>query len=235
MVTDRDKPAHPEGQRRRGPGRPRRADSGETRGRILDIAVAHFGQNGRNGASVRTIATESGVTLATVLHHFGDKASLYGACVARAHAELNTTRDRFLEVIQAAATPRDAVRPVVQAALSFAFDQRNNLRVVVTDSVMSGQLPDALREELVLPTVARLGEALAAHTDQREAQIRLLAMSLFHLVSRYALTSPRELAAIIGVDPDAAGGEQALLATLEAELEDHLTGLVLGYMVQRAA
>ncbi|MDX2377852.1 TetR/AcrR family transcriptional regulator [Microbacterium sp. LRZ72] len=47
-----------------------------TRGQILEIAKAHFGQGGFRGVSTAAIAAEAGVTNPGLLHHFQSKAGL---------------------------------------------------------------------------------------------------------------------------------------------------------------
>ncbi|WP_079576475.1 TetR/AcrR family transcriptional regulator [Krasilnikoviella flava] len=52
---------------------------GSTRGRILDVAMRRFARSGF-GASVRSIASDAGVSPALVIHHFGSKDKLHAAC-----------------------------------------------------------------------------------------------------------------------------------------------------------
>ncbi len=62
---------------RRRPGRPRNANSDETKLAILDAAIEAFGAAGFANTSSQTIARAAGVTPATVYHHFANKRSLY--------------------------------------------------------------------------------------------------------------------------------------------------------------
>lgn len=55
------------------------ASDGSTRGRILDVAMRRFARSGF-GASVRSIASDAGVSPALVIHHFGSKDKLHAAC-----------------------------------------------------------------------------------------------------------------------------------------------------------
>lgn len=52
---------------------------GSARARILDAAMLRFARSGFS-ASVRTIATDAGVSPALVIHHFGSKDKLRAAC-----------------------------------------------------------------------------------------------------------------------------------------------------------
>ncbi|WP_147820783.1 TetR/AcrR family transcriptional regulator [Salidesulfovibrio onnuriiensis] len=57
----------------------RKAQGEETRAVLIDTGARLFALNGFNGVSMRTLAAEAGVNLATVGYHFGGKAGLYEA------------------------------------------------------------------------------------------------------------------------------------------------------------
>src|ERR1700754_4851912 len=69
----------------------RPADDLTARARIRDAAIRLFGENGIEGASIRDIAAEAGVSSGLVRHHFGSKESLRDACDRYA-------KDRMLEI-----------------------------------------------------------------------------------------------------------------------------------------
>ncbi|WP_060928260.1 TetR/AcrR family transcriptional regulator [Microbacterium hydrocarbonoxydans] len=50
------------------------------RARIRDTAIAAFARDGYDGASLRRIAQEAGVSPALIVHHFGDKNALRAEC-----------------------------------------------------------------------------------------------------------------------------------------------------------
>ena len=58
-------------------GAPARADLAL---RIVETAVAQFGQYGFDGASTREIAKASGTAMSSITYHFGGKEKLYLAC-----------------------------------------------------------------------------------------------------------------------------------------------------------
>ncbi|QJB57119.1 CerR family C-terminal domain-containing protein [Pseudodesulfovibrio sp. zrk46] len=57
----------------------RKAQGEETRAVLIDVGARLFAQNGFHGVSMRTLAAEAGVNLATVGYHFGGKQGLYEA------------------------------------------------------------------------------------------------------------------------------------------------------------
>lgn len=79
--------AMPKPPARRGPGRPRKAqsrtaaDTPDLRERLLDVAVECFAHHGIATATLREIAGEAGVNPALVHYYFGDKAQLQQAVI----------------------------------------------------------------------------------------------------------------------------------------------------------
>ncbi|OIQ50816.1 putative HTH-type transcriptional regulator YttP [Pseudodesulfovibrio hydrargyri] len=75
----------------------RRAQGEETRATLLHTGAELFAKNGYNGVSMRTLASEAGVNLATVGYHFGGKAGLYEAIIR----EIANVRDQIFPPIEA--------------------------------------------------------------------------------------------------------------------------------------
>jgi len=63
-------------------GRPRDADSVETRARLLAAARKCFGENGFDRTTNAQIARVAGITSAAIYHYFPSKIDLYAAVVA---------------------------------------------------------------------------------------------------------------------------------------------------------
>lgn len=56
------------------------SDDLTARARIRDAAIQAFAQRGFDAVSMRTIASDAGVSAALIVHHFGDKAALRAVC-----------------------------------------------------------------------------------------------------------------------------------------------------------
>jgi TetR/AcrR family transcriptional regulator, regulator of cefoperazone and chloramphenicol sensitivity len=69
----------------------RPVDDLTARARIRDAAIKLFGERGIEGASIRDIAAEAGVSSGLVRHHFGSKEALREACDQYA-------RERMLQI-----------------------------------------------------------------------------------------------------------------------------------------
>ncbi|MGH3351909.1 MAG: TetR family transcriptional regulator [Nocardioides sp.] len=67
-----------------------------TRERIRDAAVLRFARDGF-GASVRSIATDAGVSPALVIHHFGSKDELHAECDERVLAEIRAVKNESID------------------------------------------------------------------------------------------------------------------------------------------
>ena len=87
----------------------RPVDDLTARARIRDAAIKLFGERGIEGASIRDIAAEAGVSSGLVRHHFGSKEALRDACDQYA-------RERMTE-IGAELTDQDGVAGLDPAAL----------------------------------------------------------------------------------------------------------------------
>jgi AcrR family transcriptional regulator len=92
-------------------GQARHARKEATRARILDVARLHFERDGFEAASIRAIASESGVATGTVLLHFTDKSGLLHAALyedlekAIARCLAAKTRGPLLTRLSAVARP----------------------------------------------------------------------------------------------------------------------------------
>ncbi|TQL50911.1 TetR/AcrR family transcriptional regulator [Ornithinicoccus hortensis] len=66
------------------------------RARIRDAAIRRFAEDGM-GASLRSIATDAGVSAALILHHFGSRAGLRQACDDYVHSEVVRAKSSVLQ------------------------------------------------------------------------------------------------------------------------------------------
>lgn len=109
-----------------------------TRARILEAAVARFGQNGFGGTSLRQIADDASVSAALIVHHFGSKEGLREACDAHVVRTFLSEKDLMMGA-DAARLMREALdRPELQGApLDYLA------RMLIDDSAASDRLFDA--------------------------------------------------------------------------------------------
>ena len=205
-------------------GRPANTDASETRRRVLGAAGRLFAAGGSSGTSVRDIAAAAQVTGATVLHHFGSKEKLYDATVDAMYAELGAIRDEIqpgLAVAGAdfAVTVDAAMRAIFRSARA----HQGAIRLLLRHVIDTGEIGTARRERSLLPFLDAGATLFAAQTGRTEGELRLVLQSLVFLVGRWAITSPREAAAVAGVK-----GEKAAFAAIEDSLVDTARRMLSG-------
>lgn len=100
----------------RAPGRPKDLEKREA---ILDAAQAIFAERGIDGAPIETIAARSGVSKVTVYGHFGDKASIFEALIAR---ETERFTERLAAATQGDGPLEDRLRQLGEAVISMMME-----------------------------------------------------------------------------------------------------------------
>jgi AcrR family transcriptional regulator len=185
--------------------RPVAADAEATRARILGAATRLVGQRGVDGTTVRDIAAEAHVSLATVLHYFGSKDDLYGAVVAAMDAELSGLRAALLADARPGMTGPALIEAMVRRAWSFALEHQLAHRIILRAVIDHGGMPDERIERFVRPSLDDAETLLAPLLGIDPLRARLGLQTFVMLVARYAICSEAELCAITGVqDVDAA-------------------------------
>jgi TetR/AcrR family transcriptional regulator, regulator of cefoperazone and chloramphenicol sensitivity len=85
--------------------RRRKAESGyargeETRARIIQTAMALFGERGFDGVSTRDIAAQAGVPAPSLQYYFENKEGLYAACIADIQASAMNAVGPALDTVE---------------------------------------------------------------------------------------------------------------------------------------
>lgn len=193
--------------------RPISANPEATKARILDSAARLFSQAGPEAVSVRKVAQQAGVTLATVHHYFGPKASLYRACVQEMYRRIAALKDELLTA--ATAEPEQRIERSIRASFRFAWSHRDALRLLMRTVIDTGHQPDMRLENVHLPFLEQSSLMLAERFGG-ERSARLAIQSILHLCVRYALTDSEEL-------------RQVTMASTESQaldvVENHLVAL----------
>lgn len=199
--------------------RPVRADAAATRRRILASALTMFAEHGLDGVSIRTIASGSGVSLATVHHYFGSKDDLYTACIDSMYEELVAMRPRLAAELRAGAEraerPAEMVDRIVRAAFRFSRAHQVEMRLLMRGVMAAGELDDTKREVGQIPFLSEIPTVVAAITGRPAGTLRLPLQSLSFLIARYAISTERELALFTHTT-----GSDAIAAA-----EDHLVAV----------
>lgn len=209
-------------------GRPANTDSAATRARIQGVAARLFAARGEAGTSMREVARGARVTVATVHHHFGDKAGLYRACVDAMYDEFEAGRAALAPADVGAGSLAEHVASAVRRSYRFCLAHREAVRLATREAVDQGGMDPRRRASLLLPALGEATPLLAALTGRDEEGLRLVLRSVTLLVVRYAITGPAELADVLGRPAPAAGAAGAeARAALEERVERHLVEVAL--------
>jgi AcrR family transcriptional regulator len=126
----------------------------------LTVARALFAQSGYAAVTMDEVAAEVGVTKPLLYNYFGNKESLYIACMERAGEALSRT---IADSVSAAETPGEALRAGVQAFFAFLDSDRAAWEVLFDETLpRSGEVArrvDAHRGRILnLVTASIMGQ-----------------------------------------------------------------------------
>ncbi len=122
-----------------------------TRQRLLDLAIARFGERGFRATSVSEIARAADLTQAAAYAYFDNKEALFRAAV---DADASALIDEITAAV-ADTAPRDLIPTVVLWAI-IGLESHP-----LAKRLLSGQEPEAIPRLVELPALRRFGEQLA--------------------------------------------------------------------------
>lgn len=194
---------------RRRRGRPKAAEAGDTRGRILTAAAQEFSRHGYEAVSLRSVARAAGVDAALVHHYFEDKAELFTQSMG-----LPFRPDRLVHA--ALAGPREDVGANLLRAALASLDRpaaRSGVLGLLRTALGHEFAAELLRQFLVREVLHRVAEEL----DLPDGELRatLTASQLVGLVVlRYGIRA----------EPLAQASVEELVARVGPVLQWHLLG-----------
>ncbi|MDX3574256.1 TetR/AcrR family transcriptional regulator [Streptomyces sp. ID05-47C] len=196
------------GARRR--GRPPRAESADTRDRILAAAREEFSERGYEKSTVRGIAKAAGVDSALVHHYFGTKEQVFAAAVEVAVAPALDARDAVADA------PLDQVG---ERLTRFMFGVWENPAtrmplLAVVRSAVNNETAAAVFRRLV---AAQLLRRIAAQLDVPDAELRAE-------LAAAQLVGTAMLRYVIKVEPLASVDVERIIARVAPVVQGHLTG-----------
>jgi AcrR family transcriptional regulator len=206
--------------------RPVAADAEATKARILDAACALVADHGIEGTSIRDIAKESKVSLATVLHYYGSKDGLYDACIDAMYRELDALKATLITTLSPGAPVEQVIEQAIRASNKFAKQHRAAHRLVLRANIDEGGMRADRREKYLGQMTDDVAGVLAMLLGVDRARARLVHTTVAHLIVRYSLQPGPELKLITGkrTERDA-----------EAMIEDHLVEIAKAMLLDPAA
>ena len=103
--------------------------------RILDAALAAFGEGGFKGATTRQIAEAAGVNLPALKYYFGGKEGLYAVVVDR---EIQTLLETMTTSLTARVRSREILEQAALGLLDYIESSSDGFRILVRDSPATG-------------------------------------------------------------------------------------------------
>jgi AcrR family transcriptional regulator len=200
--------------------RPVNADAAATRQRILTAALGLFARQG-GSASIRSISSEAGVSVAMVHHYFGSKDGLLDAVVEEMYTELSALQERLMPALLAGGSLEVVLSAAVREGFRFACEHRLAVRLLNRQVMAAGSLSADRRMRFQAPFLDLISAALA-QTGRSPTDIRLSVQSVVMLLARYAVSAPEELAFFVH-DP---------AADPLAAVEDHLVAVAVSLMLR---
>ncbi|MFF9375868.1 TetR family transcriptional regulator [Streptomyces griseoluteus] len=191
-------------------GRPPRAESGDTRDRILGAAREEFSERGYEKTSVRGIAKAAGVDSALVHHYFGTKEQVFEAAVSVAFAPALAAPDAIAE------GPLDSVGERLTRFVLGLWENpatRTPLLAIVRSAVNNDTAAAVFRRLISAQLLRRVAERL----DMPDAELRVE-------LAAAQLVGTAMLRYVIKVEPLASADLERIVARLAPVVQGHLTG-----------
>ncbi len=200
--------------------RPVNADAKKTRERLLCAAAALFSDRGERATTLREVADAADVTMATIHHYFGNKESLYAACLESVRddfAPFGLMLEEIFGRLEAESftddDPGRVLDRLVRGGFRYARNHRSGLQLIMRSVVDTGELDRKWRDRMLIPFLERCSATLAPRLPISAGEVRLHLQSLIALGMRYALSSPPELASFFGAKKPVAAAEDHLVST----------------------
>ena len=173
--------------------RPIHANADATRRRILASASRLFSERGHGDTSMRDIAGDAKVSLATVHHYFGSKAELYGHCIEAMNSQIAGLEQSLTEPLAAGESLEENLHTIIRESYRFARRHQTALRLVMRTVVDTGGLEKGRRDTVLLPFLGRAVALLKTIVPLAESDIRMSLLSVNYLIARFALSSDEAL------------------------------------------
>jgi AcrR family transcriptional regulator len=203
--------------------RPTGADAAATRNRIVLAARQAFGEFGRRETSLRYIAKEAGVALATIVHHYPSKDDLYDACIEAMFADFDAFQPIYHRLV--ADTPLmeldvgERVAQLTRLGFRFFLAHRTQVKLLRRWQLDKDVLDAHRQDAELLPRIARYSGYIADLIGPRPTDLRLTVQTVVFSLIEYALADTHLLRGVVGV-----GGE-ATDADVYDRIEVHLTSV----------
>ncbi|MBB4934775.1 AcrR family transcriptional regulator [Lipingzhangella halophila] len=125
---------------KRGPGRPRKTEAGNTKGALQQAALRLFARNGYAGTSIRAIAREVELSESVLYAHFASKQAIFDAILAEHGPQRPLDAAAGVDAGLAESDPPAYLRQLVRAFLDDwdRYDARLLISLMARDGLLHG-------------------------------------------------------------------------------------------------
>ncbi|PAX45679.1 TetR/AcrR family transcriptional regulator [Brunnivagina elsteri] len=165
--------------------------------KIFQGAMQEFLAHGYAGASMDRVASQAGVSKATVYSHFKDKEGLFKALI---HQLATEKFQNTFATLPLDGEPAVVLRTVITKALDKMMSDTQHqafLRVLIAESGRFPELAKAWIQDIMTPTIEIFGEYLDRHPElnipDTEATIRIVIGSMVHFMMTQEIFYGKEI------------------------------------------
>lgn len=164
-------------------GRPKAQDAPATLEQILDAAFRAFATYGYDGATVRTLNRELGVSHNLIHQRFGSKQALWYAAVDRAFGQQTTELATWFD--PTLTDPLDQLNHAIRRFVHYNAERPELLGIMNIEGRVDSERLDYIYDNYIAPALEPLGRLLEFLTSQ--GRIRPISLrALFFLVAHGA-------------------------------------------------
>lgn len=195
---------------------------GDTREKLIEVAIKLFAAKGFDGTSINDIAAELAITKQALLHHFGRKEKLYGEVLQRIFAG---SEARVEQAINRHTDPVARLRAALDAMYQLMMKDTNRAQVLLRELLDNQhRAPDA-RRWYFQPLMNRFLELARAARPDLNVSDGVIAAFIYQNVSagHYFAVSLPTMQQVLGQN-----GFRDMLAAYPQELDrqiDHFMDL----------
>ena len=177
-----------------------KANTRDTRARVVDAAIVAFGGRGYDATSLDAVASELGIRKQTILYYFPSKEALLDAAIDRAAEDLSLTLE---EALASAGQGWDRVEAVVRSVFRLAA-RRPELLGLIREVSRLGPPPTTRLTATLDPLIQRATTFLENEMDggaMRRHDPRLLLLAAYSTV--IGVATEVEVMRALGYEPTA--------------------------------
>jgi len=188
-----------------------------TRTELLSGALEILRLEGVAALTTRRLASELGVSVSLIHHHYENKQGLLEACKAALF------RDAEQQVIALGQTyggssTCELIERLVVSLWRFARTNQALVQLVGRDAFVIGALAEPFNSFATRPLLASIVAVLASSSDLEDLSLRFRAQCICALITRYSVSREDELRSIVGPVPEPSKTFELELTKLAQEI-----------------